>query len=83
MTCSVGIVGDYPATEATKLQGVLFASTAGDLLTGLLPFVLLFGFWMFIMRRARGTTPQDGVVEKLEEIRQELEQNRKAIESRP
>jgi preprotein translocase subunit YajC len=62
---------------------VLLASTAGDLLYGLLPFVALFGFWMFVMRRMRGNTPQDHVVEKLEEIRQELERLRRAIESRP
>jgi ATP-dependent Zn protease len=68
---------------ATKLYGVLLASTAGDLLTGLVPFILLFGFWMFIMRRGRGTPSQDELVVKLEEIRQELERLRRTIESRP
>ena len=62
---------------------MLLASTAGDVLTGLLPFVLLIGFWMFLIRRMRGNTPQDQTVEKLEEIRQELERLRRAIESRP
>ncbi len=61
---------------------MLLASAVSDVLTGLLPFVLLFGFWMFLMRRVRGTTPQDQVVEKLEEIRQELERLRRTIESR-
>jgi len=41
-----------------KLHGVLLASTAGDVLTGLLPFVLLIGFWMFLIRRMRGNTPR-------------------------
>ena len=62
---------------------MLLASTAGDVLTGLLPFVLLIGFWMFLIRRMPGNTPQDQTVEKLEEIRQELERLRRAIESRP
>jgi preprotein translocase subunit YajC len=64
---------------------VLLASTAGDLLTGLLPFVLLFGFWIFLMNRVRGKAPQgqEQVAEKLEEIRLELERIRRAVESRP
>ncbi len=29
-----------------------------SILTSLLPFVLLFGFWVFLMKRVRGQTPQ-------------------------
>jgi len=65
---------------------VLLASSGWDnALTALLPFILLIVFWIFMTNRLRGEPPpgQDGLSEKLEEIRQELERIRKAIESRP
>jgi ATP-dependent Zn protease len=61
---------------------VALASTGWDVLSGLLPFVLLFGFWIFLMRRVRGTSPQDGISEKLDEIKHELEGIRRALERR-
>jgi hypothetical protein len=63
---------------------MLGASTSYDFLTSLLPFVLLFGFWMFLMRnvRTRVPTQYQPLVDKLEEIRAELERLRKAVEQR-
>ena len=43
-----------------------------DFLTSLLPFLLLFVFWIFLMRRAQSGKLANPTVEKLEEIRQEL-----------
>ena len=57
--------------------------SALDAFVSLLPFILLFAFWIFIVRgRQTNSTPQERVVEKLEEIRQELERLRKAVEGR-
>jgi preprotein translocase subunit YajC len=55
-----------------------------DVLTSLLPFVLLFGFWIFLMKNVRGRLPTQyqPLVDKLEEIRAELERLRKAVEER-
>jgi hypothetical protein len=55
-----------------------------DILTSLLPFVLLFGFWIFLMKNVRGRLPTQyqPLVDKLEEIRAELERLRKAVEAR-
>jgi hypothetical protein len=63
---------------------MLAASTSYDFLTSLLPFVLLFGFWMFLMRNVRTRVPTQSqpLVDKLEEIRAELERLRKAVEER-
>lgn len=63
---------------------VLAASTSYDLLTGLLPFVVLFGFWIFLMRntRTRMPTQYQPLVDKLEEIRAELERLRRTVEDR-
>jgi len=63
---------------------MLAASTSYDFLTGLLPFVLLFGFWMFLMRnvRTRVPTQYQPLVDKLEEIRAELEKLRRSVEER-
>jgi hypothetical protein len=47
------------------------------------PFVLLFGFWLFLKNRVSKDNPQQQVVEKLDEIREELVRLRKSIESRP
>ena len=67
-----------------KLRGVLADFNAWSLLGSLVPFVILFGFWMFVMRKLRNrpTPGQEQLVAKLEEIRAELERVRRAIESR-
>jgi hypothetical protein len=48
------------------------------ILTALLPFLILVVFWHFVMRRSAGrmTSP---MVDKLEEIRQELVQIREEL----
>ena len=51
-----------------------------DLLLALLPFLILVVFWIFLIRHARARN--DPVVEKLEEIRQELGRLRRAVEQR-
>ena len=63
---------------------MLLASAAWDLLFSLLPFVLLLGFWVYIANRTRGKGPpgQEQLIDKLEEIREELDRIRRAIESR-
>jgi hypothetical protein len=63
---------------------VIAASSSWDVLTTLVPFVLLFGFWTFLMRQYRTKQPQQGdqVLEKLEEIRVELERLRKSLDER-
>jgi hypothetical protein len=51
-----------------------------DLLFALLPFVLLMGFWAFLRRKVeQGANP---MLEKLEEIRQEMERLRRTMEQR-
>jgi preprotein translocase subunit YajC len=64
---------------------VLLASDWSNILTSLVPFVLLFGFWLFLTRRQRSvaTDPQQQTLQKLDEIREELVRLRKSIESRP
>jgi preprotein translocase subunit YajC len=61
---------------------VIAASSSWNVLTALLPFVLLFGFWTFLMRQYRTKQPPQGdqVLEKLEEIRVELERLRKSLD---
>jgi len=60
------------------------ASGSYNVLTSFLPFVLLFGFWMFMTRNLRSRMPaqQQPLVDKLEEIRAELERLRKSVEER-
>ena len=58
------------------------ASTGWDVASAVLPFVLLIGFWMFLMRRIRAANPQEGIGEKLDEIRDELVRIRRALEQR-
>jgi hypothetical protein len=62
----------------------MLASSAGyELLTGLLPFLLLFGFFTFLQRRTqRQGSPQQQVLDKLEEIRVEVTRIRRAVEER-
>jgi hypothetical protein len=51
-----------------------------DLLFALLPFLLVFGFWVFLRRNVeQGANP---MLDKLEEIRAELERLRRSIEQR-
>jgi hypothetical protein len=58
-------------------------SASYDVLTGLLPFLLLSAFWLVAVRRGRGEgSPQQQLVEKLEEIRAELERLRKTVDDR-
>jgi len=60
----------------------VFSSTTSDLLSALLPFLLLFAFWFFLMKRVRGhpAPGQEAVLEKLDEIRDEIRRLRKAVE---
>ena len=53
----------------------------GELVALLLPFVLLVGFWALLMQRQRRMP--NPTVDKLEEIRQELEGIRRAVERDP
>jgi ATP-dependent Zn protease len=55
----------------------------GDLIVSLLPFLLLIGFWWFLVKRAGSGGFQNPTVDKLEEIRQELERIRRALERDP
>jgi preprotein translocase subunit YajC len=62
-------------------------SSSYTILTSLLPFLLLFGFWSLLMRNYRAkqaATPseQQQILAKLEEIRTELERLRKATAER-
>ena len=61
---------------------VFIGSTTSDLLSGLLPFLLLFAFWFVLMKRVRGhpAPGQETVLEKLDEIRDEIRRLRKAGE---
>jgi hypothetical protein len=63
---------------------VLTASTGYVVFTSLLPFIVLFGLWIFLMRnvRTRVPTQYQPVVDKLEEIRAELERLRKSLGDR-
>ena len=61
---------------------MLLASTTWDVVSGLLPVVLLVGFWFFLTRRLRENNPQDRLAEKLDEIRDELVRIRRALEQR-
>ena len=63
---------------------MLAASGSYDFLTTFLPFVILIGFWLFVMRNARTRVPTQyqPLVDKLEEIRAELERLRRAVEER-
>jgi hypothetical protein len=53
-----------------------------DIVTALLPFVLLVGFWFILMNRFRAGGPENPMLAKLEEIRQELEQIREELRRR-
>ena len=50
---------------------MFLASTGWDALTALLPFVLLFAFWFFLMRRVRSgqvqSPAQQATLDKLDE----------------
>jgi ATP-dependent Zn protease len=54
----------YELQQLLESKHVLFdakrtgTSAWWSLLTSLLPFVLLFGFWVFLMKGVRGQTPQ-------------------------
>ena len=50
-----------------------------DLLTALLPFLILVAFWIFLMRRTTGGRMANPMLDKLEEIRQELVQIREEL----
>jgi hypothetical protein len=62
----------------------VIASGSYDFLFTFLPFVLLAAFWALVTRNARNRvpTPYQPLVDKLEEIRAELERLRKAVEER-
>lgn len=63
---------------------MLTASGSYDFVTTFLPFVILVGFWFFLMRnvRTRVPTQYQPLVDKLEEIRAELEKLRRTVEER-
>jgi hypothetical protein len=62
----------------------VIVASSWDVLSGLLPFILLFGFWTFLMRQYRTKQPpqEQQVLAKLEEIRVELERLRKSLDQR-
>jgi hypothetical protein len=64
----------------------VLGSTLGDVLKSLLPFLLLFGFWIYLMRNVGSDKFGDvnkPTVEKLEEIRRELEGIKDALRRDP
>ena len=59
----------------------MLAASSYDFLTSLLPFLLLFGFWTLVARHVRSKEPpQQQIVDKLEEIRVEIERLRKSVD---
>ncbi len=72
-----------PALECGLYDArMVTASTTRDLLSSLLPFLLLFAFWFFLMKRVRGRPApgQEALLEKLDEIRDEIRRLRKTLE---
>jgi hypothetical protein len=64
---------------------VIIAATGWDVLWTLLPFLFLLAFWLYLSRNYRGAAPptgQDALLEKLDEIRDELRRLRQAIEEK-
>jgi hypothetical protein len=61
---------------------VFIGSTTSDLLSAVLPFLVLIAFWFFLMKRMRGRPApgQDALLEKLDEIRDEIRRLRKTLE---
>lgn len=56
-------------------------SAVGHVIVNLLPFLLLIGFWVRVMRRMRsGAGVPNSTVDKLEQIRQEPERIRTAVD---
>jgi cytochrome c-type biogenesis protein CcmH/NrfF len=55
-----------------------------EVLWALVPFLILIGFWAFLMRytKRRAAEQQDPVLEELKGIREELVRLRKALEQR-
>ena len=61
----------------------MVASSTTDLISALVPFALLVLFWLFLTRRVKASqAAQNPVVDKLEEIREELHRLRRAVEER-
>jgi hypothetical protein len=53
-----------------------------EFITAIAPFVLLIAFWFFIMRRVRSSTEAaNPVVERLDQIHEELVRIRRTLES--
>jgi hypothetical protein len=61
---------------------VLIGFSASGLLAAVLPFLLLMAFWLFLIKRVRGrpAAGQETLLEKLDEIRDEIRRLRKAFE---
>lgn len=61
----------------------MLASSTTDALGAFLPIVLLIGFWIFLTRRVRESGfGQEALLQKLDEIRDEIRRLRKSIEER-
>jgi hypothetical protein len=58
---------------------ILFTTT--DLLTSLIPFILLVSFWVFIRTRANVPPGQGEILEKLDQIRDEIRKLREAVDT--
>ena len=60
----------------------MIGSTRSVWLGSLVPFLLLFAFWFFLMKRLRGKSApgQEALLEKLDEIRDEIRRLRKTLE---
>jgi hypothetical protein len=63
---------------------MILGATGWNVLWSLLPFLFLLGFWLYLSRNSRGATPtnQDALLEKLDEIREEIRRLRKSLEER-
>ena len=61
---------------------MIIGSTTSDWLASLVPFLILFAFWFFLMNRLRGKSApgQEALLEKLDEIRDEIRRLRKTLE---
>jgi hypothetical protein len=60
---------------------MLILSTATDLLTSLIPFILLVSFWAFIRTRANVPPGQAQILEKFDQIRDEIRKLREAVDT--
>jgi ATP-dependent Zn protease len=69
--------GDYPRDPLGRYREAM------SVVFSILPFLLLIGFWLFLMRNYQSRQPSsDPVVERLDSILQELERIRRELAQR-